>query len=314
MKLWGKSKIEKAKDLIEQLNNQANEISESGEKETLIHMLIANIAELVDTLDKMSEKEFEEFTEKTDSLIDVDLAVFIDCVIENGEAEKGAYLADKSADMLIGKLKAADAADLLRMVGETLLAEKKFNIASDVFLEALEISAHMLEIGKSIDDVEFIAYWMIIHEDLNLWASVCYLCIDKRISLKNTQPLLDLLENGELNERAAAVRALGTLKIREALPNLVKCLEDKESLVRKEVLDSLERIGDKSVIPTVANCLSDRNERVRLHAVYVLKEIGDSTTIPFLEKVQKTEEDETVNDAIYEAIEEIKERESKNAK
>lgn len=314
MQLWGRSKVGKAKELFRELHDQTSQIYESDDKEKLVPLVIAKIMELVETLDKMSEKDFEEFTEKTESLIDIDLALFIDCVIKNGEAEKGAHLADKSAAMLIGKFKAASAADLLRMVGETLFAEKKINIASDVFIEAFNISARMLEIANSSNDEEFLAYWIIVNEDINLWALACKLCLEKKVSLRNTQPLLDLLENGELIDRAAAARAIGVLKIQGALPNLIKCLGDKESRVRMEVLDALERIGDKSVIPAVKNCLLDRNESVRLHAAYVLKKIGDPTIIPFLEQMRKTEENESVKEAIDKAIEEIVDRESENIK
>jgi len=309
MKLWGNN-VGKVKEAIEQLKNQMPEIYESKEKKNLVSFMESKTRQLVEMLDKMPEKDFEKLKEE-ESLLGIYLSFFINCLIENGGPEAGTSLAGATAAMLIGKAETIDTADLLKTVGEHLFAERRFDMAYDVFLKALETSKTMLEIHKDSDNENLVAYWAMMHNDFVLWGVACEICLERRVSIKNTRPLSDLLESGEMTERTAAARALGALEAREAIPSLVKCLEDKENCVREEVLDALENIGDKNVVPIVKKCLSDKNESVRLRAVNVLKELGDATVIPLLENMRQKEE-EYVQETVDEAIEKIKEKESEN--
>jgi hypothetical protein len=75
---------------------------------------------------------------------------------------------------------------------------------------------------------------------------------------KARQPLLDALEQGQPSLRSAAVKALGTLKDGDLIPEIGKAAtRDASPAVRLSGLEALEQIGRTSAQPFVRTALDD---------------------------------------------------------
>lgn len=70
-----------------------------------------------------------------------------------------------------------------------------------------------------------------------------------------------------MDARANATRALGILRGRQAVPQLVQALRTKDTQVIYESLVALEKIRDESAGPELAFLLHDLNEKVQLTAI-----------------------------------------------
>lgn len=70
-----------------------------------------------------------------------------------------------------------------------------------------------------------------------------------------------------LDARANAARAVGILRGREAIPDLEKALQSKDSDLIYESLEALEKIRDPGAGPSIAFLLHDLNERVQVAAI-----------------------------------------------
>lgn len=81
-----------------------------------------------------------------------------------------------------------------------------------------------------------------------------------------------------------AVRALGTLKDRRAIPGLATLLKDKSisSTIREEIISALGQIGDVSVIDLILEARNDVDVRVRGAAIKALGQVDDPRAFPIL--------------------------------
>ena len=91
--------------------------------------------------------------------------------------------------------------------------------------------------------------------------------------------------------RSHAIALLGQIEATEALPHLVRRLEDEE--VIESALRSLRKIGDASAIPKLTSLLHDHpNADVRSGAAYTLGHLDESSVVPHLiTALQDTNED-----------------------
>src|SRR5580658_3834144 len=73
--------------------------------------------------------------------------------------------------------------------------------------------------------------------------------------------------SSSLDTRTNAARAVGILRGREAVPDLEKALQSKDSDLIYESLVALEKIHDPSAGPSIAFLLHDLNEKVQITAI-----------------------------------------------
>jgi HEAT repeat protein len=99
-----------------------------------------------------------------------------------------------------------------------------------------------------------------------------------------------LRKDTEARNRKSAARALGELglKAKQAVPALIKALNDADSSVRDEAENSLKKIGEPAVAELLPG-LKDPDEFVRLRIVGVLGGIGPDAkaALPALEEAKK---------------------------
>jgi HEAT repeat protein len=72
---------------------------------------------------------------------------------------------------------------------------------------------------------------------------------------------------GNMDARANAARALGILRGRKAIPDLVEALHSKNSDAMYESLVALQKIGDESAGPRVTFLLHDLDQKVQIAAI-----------------------------------------------
>jgi HEAT repeat protein len=89
--------------------------------------------------------------------------------------------------------------------------------------------------------------------------------------------LLKLVEDSDSDVRKSAVSALGAIGDTQAIPGLLKLVEDSHSYVRWSAADALGKIGDDRAIPGLLKLVEDSDSDVRRGAVDALGNIGESS-------------------------------------
>src|SRR6266849_3511227 len=89
---------------------------------------------------------------------------------------------------------------------------------------------------------------------------------------------------GSMEARANAARALGILRAKAAVPDLLAALrsKDKDTDVIFESLIALQKIRDESAAPGVAYLLRDHDQRVQLAAIETVGLLQNKTSVPQL--------------------------------
>jgi HEAT repeat protein len=91
--------------------------------------------------------------------------------------------------------------------------------------------------------------------------------------------------SGAREARANAARALGILRGRAAVPDLMAALRSKDTSVIYESLVALEKIRDESAAPGVGFLLHDLDERVQLAAIEAVGLLQNKSSVPQLIEV-----------------------------
>ncbi|GIU80614.1 MAG: phycocyanobilin lyase [Bryobacteraceae bacterium] len=112
--------------------------------------------------------------------------------------------------------------------------------------------------------------------------------------------------------RANALRALGILRARSALPVLVEALRSKESRLIYEALISIQKIRDRSVADRVAFLVRDLDEKVQLAAIETAGLLGSKESVPQLLRVLDSPRNKQVRRAAVLALAQIAPPESRN--
>jgi HEAT repeat protein len=88
-----------------------------------------------------------------------------------------------------------------------------------------------------------------------------------------------------MESRANAARAVGILRGKAALPDLVEALQTKDTQVLYEILIAFQKIADPSVGPRAVPLLRDLEERVQVGAIETVGLLRTRDAIPDLQKV-----------------------------
>jgi len=111
--------------------------------------------------------------------------------------------------------------------------------------------------------------------------------------------LLKALNDPDQEVRIYSIQSLRDLRDKKATHSLCKLLEDEtDGLILSNVLIALERIKDKSAVPALIKATQNSDPFVRIKSAWVLGEFRDQRAVPALEKLltdhtkpQKTDKD-----------------------
>lgn len=87
------------------------------------------------------------------------------------------------------------------------------------------------------------------------------------------------------DSRANACRAVGILRGRAALPDLIEALRSKDNNVMYEALAAMEKIGDPSAGPRITYLLRDLDDRVQTTAIETAGTLRSTDALPTLRSI-----------------------------
>jgi len=102
--------------------------------------------------------------------------------------------------------------------------------------------------------------------------------------------------------RANAARAIGVLRGRAAIPDLLQAMRAKEDEVLYESLNALEKIHDPTVAPQILWLLRDPNEKVQIAALETTGLLQNRSALPDVRDALDRARNEKVRRAALEAI------------
>lgn len=107
---------------------------------------------------------------------------------------------------------------------------------------------------------------------------------------------------GDLEVRANAARAIGILRGKEAVPDLLEAIHTKDSAVIYESLNALQKIRDQSAAPRITFLLRDLNPRVQTTAIETTGLLQNKDAVPDLVDALNRTRDAKVRRAALTAI------------
>src|SRR5882724_6653151 len=102
----------------------------------------------------------------------------------------------------------------------------------------------------------------------------------------------EALTGDDAELRREAITAMGALKLKDAVPELIAALKDKDAKVRAKAAESLWSVGGADTteaIPALVPLLKDKDANVRLNTAGALGQIGPEAkaAIPALRETLK---------------------------
>lgn len=136
---------------------------------------------------------------------------------------------------------------------------------------------------------------------------------DTPVRAEIVEAISRLAEGGaSLDSRANALRALGILRARGALPVLLQALRSKDSRLIFESLIAIQKIRDRSVADRVAFLVRDLDEKVQLAAIETAGLLGSKEAVPQLQRVLDSTRSKRVRRAAVLALAQIAPPDARN--
>lgn len=108
------------------------------------------------------------------------------------------------------------------------------------------------------------------NRDVSHWAAEVIARFDRYLE----DELIDLLENGNYDQRFYSSRILGRIKSEKAIPWLINGLQDEYWTVRKNSAFSLGELKSRDAIPALVRSLKDEDEDLRSEVCSALAKMG----------------------------------------
>jgi hypothetical protein len=117
---------------------------------------------------------------------------------------------------------------------------------------------------------------------------------------------------GSLEVRANAARAIGILRGKEAVPDLIEAIHSKDSAVIYESLNALQKIRDQSAAPRITFLLHDLDPKVQAAAIETAGLLQNKEALPDLVDALNRTRDAKVRRAALTAIAMLPDESSRN--
>lgn len=117
------------------------------------------------------------------------------------------------------------------------------------------------------------------------------------------EAIAKLIKGGmSMESRANAARAVGILRGKLAVPELLAGLKTRDDKVIYESLNALQKIGDPEVASQIAYLLSDPDKKIQLAAIETTGMLRNENALPNLENLLNRSRDKDVRRGALEAI------------
>lgn len=117
---------------------------------------------------------------------------------------------------------------------------------------------------------------------------------------------IDQLKTGTPKQRAQAAAFLGAQRVPEAIPALRDALHDENIDVKTKAIWALGMLRSKDALPDLLFLMKNSDRNIRQVTVRAVMQIEEPEAIPVLEKALKIESDEWVRKDIQTAIEHLR--------
>jgi len=293
----------------------------------------AHINALIDMLKQMPDKALvdliESFWKERDKYLDSLILGLVQIVRFGENPVQDSELVKKAARIFVEKGATFLGITLLNLSGDLLFSRREFSDAQTMFKEASSICDQNEQV-QNFDHKEVKNH---LKASFELWSLICPVCVElwaeSRSNDKLHEKMSGLLESKDAMERAASVRALGTLFIeKDTAQEIAKnCLKDPDGQVRLEAVDAIGNIGRtmlayhdvymtlerrvelykqaNNLAHMISVCLKDKDRKVRMAAV---KGLGDMAYEDFAADLDELwdPEDTAIWGVVSKAVEGIK--------
>lgn len=224
-----------------------------------------------------------------------------------------AGLEDEASDVKIaacyavGKLKLQEAKDKLVEVLRKQDLSQSSNFTDAIIIALTELEAK--------DILEFAATEVKNQKNSKMIRERLLLYIGKCGSAEQFNMLTEIYKDDEeeMSIRSYAVKSMGRLKIKEAIPVIKEVVKEIDSYSfnkRKRYYDlymqsvtALVELGDESSVSLLMNSLRSDNSDVRYKAILLIKDFNDERTIDILKYKMKNDPSAKVRNAARKALE-----------
>ncbi|OQA95807.1 MAG: HEAT repeat protein [Spirochaetes bacterium ADurb.Bin218] len=225
-----------------------------------------------------------------------------------------AGLEDEASDVKIaacyavGKLKLQEAKDKLVEVLKKQDLSQSSNFTDAIIIALTELEAK--------DILEFAATEAKNQKNSKMIRERLLLYIGKCGSAEQFNMLTEIYKDDEeeMSIRSYAVKSMGRLKIKEAIPVIKEVVKEIDSYSfnkRKRYYDlymqsvtALVELGDESSVSLLMNSLRSDNSDVRYKAILLIKDFNDERTIDILKYKMKNDPSAKVRNAARKSLEE----------
>jgi len=90
--------------------------------------------------------------------------------------------------------------------------------------------------------------------------------------------------------RSEAAKALGEIRSKKSIDDLITASRDKHEKVRISAVQALAEIESKKAVPALIQALKDKSAQVRIYAANGLGDIGDPRALPALKQALKNKD------------------------
>jgi HEAT repeat protein len=148
-----------------------------------------------------------------------------------------------------------------------------------------------------------------------LWSHVSLLSISDTVPEKSLKAILKVLEDPKLDVRLEVLHALQAIgpKAKDAVPTVMRCLEDKEPAVIAAACITLARLGDtrekiRAAVIKITERSDEKDRALVWYACQALAEMGKSEDILEALKAvsQRKDLDKSMRDAVAKVLEQVK--------
>jgi HEAT repeat protein len=184
------------------------------------------------------------------------------------------------------------------------LANEDFTVTAEVVtvlgrLEAKEAIPALVDLSNKLKKSLKSSYNYKIHSGY-VYARVMPVLFQLGEQTVETELLNTLKDKSYSGLFDSVITALGSIKSKKAVPQLITILEDKSSsyFLRSRAAEALGNIGDKSSIPYLVAALTNNDLEVRISAIKALGSLGAKEAIPDLVKLLDDKQNRVVSTTI----------------